>query len=473
MNKSHKINPSALRAYDIRGSIGELLFTEDAFFIGKAFATKIIRKTNKKNPVVAVGRDGRLSSPSLHEGLVKGMVEAGAVVRDIGIGPSPMLYFTVRSEELDGGIMITGSHNPGHHNGFKMMYNKAPIFAEEIQEMGRIIENGEFEENSGGRVEICDVKKDYVKNLLGGVQDKARKNLSNMKVAWDPGNGAGAEITSLLTSELEGKHFVINEIIDGTFPAHHPDPSEEKNLQQLIALVKKEKCDIGIAFDGDADRIGAVDGQGRVIWGDQMMMFFAEDVLEDNAGAEIIVDVKASETFFDRVRELGGKPLMWKTGHSYIKTKLAETGAKLAGEMSGHIFFNDRYFGFDDAIYSAVRLLNFFAKRGIAPAVFVDKLPKSFASSEYRIAVPEEDKVRIVEEIRALVKSGDKKVSEIDGIRVKEEGGWWLLRSSNTQSVITMRAESTTEAGLVKIKTMLNGYLEPYGVSLDNISVGH
>jgi phosphomannomutase len=266
---------------------------------------------------------------------------------------------------------------------------------------------------------------------------------------------------------------VINDVIDGKFPAHHPDPSQEKNLRELIALVKQEKCDVGIAFDGDADRIGAVDGRGRIIWGDQMMMFFAEDVLDDFPGAEIIVDVKASETFFDRVRELGGKPLMWKTGHSYIKTKLAETGAKLAGEMSGHIFFNDRYFGFDDAIYSAVRLLNFFAKRGKPAAFFVDALPKSYASDEYRIPVPEEDKERIVEEIRAQVKRTGKNIQEIDGIRVKEKDGWWLLRSSNTQSVITIRAESTSEAGLVEIKRILDNYLKPYNVALNAAAAGH
>ena len=472
MKQSHKINPSSLRAYDIRGIVGEALHNEDALYIGKAFATKIIRKTGKKNPVVSVCRDGRLSSPALHKNLVDGIISAGAIVKDIGIGPSPMLYFTVRSQNLDGGVMITGSHNPPSHNGFKMMYNKAPIFAEEIQEMGRWCEAGDFENNSGGKVEVIDVKNDYVENLLQGVQEKARAKLSSMKIAWDPGNGAGGEITKLLTQKLAGKHFVINDVIDGKFPAHHPDPSEEKNLQQLISLVKKEGCDIGIAFDGDADRIGAVDASGKIIWGDQMMMFFAEDVLEDNAGAEIIIDVKASEAFFDKVRELGGKPTMWKTGHSYIKTKLAETGAKLAGEMSGHIFFNDRYFGFDDAIYSAVRLLNFFAKQSLTTTQLLEKLPKSFASSEYRIAVPEEDKVRIVEEIRAKVKASGKKVSEIDGIRVKESEGWWLLRSSNTQSVITLRAESTTEAGLQRIKDILNGYLNLYGVGLESKS-GH
>jgi phosphomannomutase len=465
MNSKHKIQASSLRAYDIRGTVGESLTETDALFIGKAYATKIIGKTNKKNPEIAVCRDGRLSSPSLHKKLVEGMVSAGAYVRDIGIGPSPMLYFTVRSKELDGGIMITGSHNPPSHNGFKMMYNKAPLFAEEIQEIGYISENGAFAAGSG-KIEKLDVRDEYVEKLLSGIQEEARQKLSGMKVAWDPGNGAGGEITALLTKKLAGKHFVINEKIDGTFPAHHPDPSEEHNLAQLIELVRKEGCDIGIAFDGDADRIGAVDGKGNVIPGDKLMMFFAEDVLADNPGAEIIVDVKASETFFDRVRELGGKPLMWKTGHSFIKTKLAETGAKLAGEMSGHIFFNDRYYGFDDAIYSAVRLLNFFAKQQASPAELLEKLPRSFASSEYRIEVPEQDKVWIVEEIRAKAKAEGKKISEIDGIRVKEKDGWWLLRSSNTQSVITMRAESTSEPGLKNIKSMLDDYLRPYGVSL-------
>lgn len=465
MSGTHILNPSILRAYDIRGTVGENLHENDAVYIGRAFATKIIRSTKNKNPVVAVGRDGRLSSPALHKSLCAGITSAGAIVKDIGIGPTPMLYFAVRSLKLEGGVMITGSHNPGHHNGFKMMYAKAPLFAEEIQEMGRLCESGDLEQNSGGKIENVNVVNDYVNNLVAAIEEKALKNFSSMKIAWDPGNGAGGEITKLLTQKLPGKHFLINEVIDGTFPAHHPDPSEEKNLQQLIALVKKEGCDAGIAFDGDADRIGAIDGQGRIIWGDQMMMFFAEDVLENNKGAKIIVDVKCSEAFFDRVRELGGEPIMWKTGHSYIKTKLAETGAKLAGEMSGHIFFADRYFGFDDAIYSAVRLLNFFAKKGGKPADLVDKLPQSFASSEYRIAVPEKDKVRIVEEIRAKVKFSGKPMFEIDGIRVKEDGGWWLLRSSNTQSVISLRAESTSQEGLAKLKAMFSSMLAPYGIS--------
>jgi phosphomannomutase len=466
MPSTHKINPTTLRAYDIRGTVDETLHEEDAFYIGLSLATKIIRRYNKKNPQIAVGRDGRLSSPALHKRLTDGMVQAGAVVKDIGIGPSPMLYFAVRSLKLDGGVMITGSHNPPTHNGFKMMYSKEPIFAEEIQEMGRLCESGDLENNPGGSLEQIDIKNDYVEVLLAAVEEKAKANLSKMKIAWDPGNGAGGEITKLLTQKLPGQHFLINEKIDGTFPAHHPDPSEEHNLEQVKTLIKKNNCDVGIAFDGDADRIGALDGQGRVIWGDQLMMFFAEDVLADNKGAKIIVDVKTSESFFEKVREMGGEPIMWKTGHSYIKTKLAETGAKLAGEMSGHIFFADKYFGFDDAIYSSVRLLNFFAKKNASPADLLDKLPKSFASSEYRIAVPEKDKVRIVEEIRAQLKSSGKPVTEIDGIRVKEQNGWWLLRSSNTQAVISLRAESTTQEGLEVIKSTISQLLKPYNILL-------
>lgn len=468
LDKSHKINPSVLRAYDIRGTYDEQIFDNDAYYIGAAFASKVIRKYKKKNPVLAVGRDGRISSPHLHKLLTEGMKSAGAIVKDIGIGPSPMLYYTVRSLSLDGGIMITGSHNPPNHNGFKMMYSKEPLFGDEIQEMGKMCENGDFENNSGGHHEITDIKNSYVERLLQGVEAASQKNLSEMKIAWDPGNGAGGEITKLLTQKLLGKHFVVNEKIDGTFPAHHPDPSEEKNLQQLISLVKEKNCDLGIAFDGDADRIGAVDGKGRIIWGDQLMTIYAEDILEQVPGAKIIVDVKASETFFNRVRELGGQPIMWKTGHSYIKNKLAETGAELAGEMSGHIFFAHKYYGFDDAIYAAVRLLNFFSRRGVLPVIFVDNLPKSFASSEYRIAVPEKDKVRIVEEIRAIVKASGKEVNEIDGIRVKEKehSGWWLLRSSNTQSVITIRAESTSESGLRAIKLIISELLKQYGVAL-------
>jgi phosphomannomutase len=466
---THTINPSALRAYDIRGGIGEILEIEDAYYIGKAYVTKIIRKYNNPNPTIALGYDGRVTSEEMQQLCLKGLVDAGAKVICAGLGPSPQLYYTVRSMELDGGIMVTGSHNPSHHNGFKMMYKKDPLFGDDIQDIGRICIEGDFETSDKGSFERVDIQDSYIERMLRDltcIKTKAGKDfLSNMKICWDPGNGAAGVVTKKLIAKLPGKHFIINENIDGTFPAHHPDPTVAENLQQLIELVKKTDANLGIAFDGDGDRIGAVDGRGRIIWGDQMMTIYSEDVLESNPGSTIIADVKASQTFFDRVKELGGKPLMWKTGHSYIKNKLAETGAPLAGEMSGHIFFADKYYGFDDAVYSAVRLINYFARKQLKPSVAVDMLPESFASSEYRIQVPEQDKARIVAEVKAKVVSSGAEINEIDGIRVKEsQGGWWLLRQSNTQSVITIRAEATSEDRLEKIKNKLREFLKPYNI---------
>lgn len=467
--KTHKINPSALRAYDIRGGIGEILHVEDAYYIGKAFATKIIRNSEKSNPVVALGYDGRLTSEAIKDKCMAGMVEAGAKVICSGLGPSPQLYYTVRSKDLDGGIMVTGSHNPSHHNGFKMMYNKSPLFGKDIQKIGEIIESGDFEESAGGSIEYIDIEEEYIDRILQDMtclnSPEGKNFLSEMKICWDPGNGAAGNITRDLVKRLSGQHFLINENIDGNFPAHHPDPTVAENLEQLIGFVKEKGADLGIAFDGDGDRIGAVDGEGRIIWGDQMMVICSDDVLEENPGSTIIADVKASQVFFDKVREFGGEPLMWKTGHSFIKTKLAEMEAPLAGEMSGHIFFADKYYGFDDAVYAAIRLINYFARREIYPAKVVDSFPESFASAEYRISVPEEDKSLIVSEVRQKVIASGAEINEIDGIRVKEEkSGWWLLRQSNTQSVITMRAEATSEKRLEDIKNKLRAFLEPYGI---------
>lgn len=488
---SKTISPTALRAYDIRGEVGKQIFPEDAYYIARAFAAKIIRKTNKKNPKIALGYDGRISTPSLKAEALRGFVDSGVEVFDIGLGPSPMTYFAVRSMELDGGMVITASHNPKLDNGFKMMYNKMPLFGEEIQEIGRMCEVGDFESGSG-KIQNLQIKEKYLDNLAGALEcchsepkrsvgeeseifryaQDDRAFLSALKIAWDTGNGSAGEIVAELVKRIPAKHFLINEKIDGSFPAHHPDPTVAENLQQLIDLVKKEKCDLGLAFDGDGDRIGAVDGEGRIIWGDQMMIFFADDVLADIKGAKIIADVKASQAFFDKVKEFGGEAIVWKTGHSFIKQKLMETGAPLAGEMSGHIFFNDKNYGYDDAVYAAVRLINYFVKRKLKPSDAVSNLPKSYASPEYRIIVPEKDKVRIVEEIRAKVKSSGAEYSEIDGIRVMEKGGWWMVRSSNTQSVISIRAEGKTEKDLKILQDEIDDILSEYNLKLAN-SGGH
>lgn len=479
----HKLNPSCLRAYDIRGGIGEILELEDAYFIGRSFA-KIIKDNvqqkgknsykitpNSDKPIVAIGYDGRITSELMQKLTTQGLADGGVEVINIGLCPSPMLYFTVRNYQLDGGIMVTASHNPGHHNGFKMMYAKDPLFGSHIQNLGEIAEHATFDKRHGESfIRYIDVANDYLAKIKTAIKtddNKKKTFLDNFKICWDIGNGSAGNITQELVKQIGGKHILLNEKIDGTFPAHHPDPTVAENLQQLIEKVKDEHCDLGIAFDGDGDRIGAVDGNGNIFWGDQLMSLFAEDVLKKLPNSKIIVDVKASQTFFDRVATLGGEGIMWKTGHSYIKNKLAETKAPLAGEMSGHIFFADEYFGFDDAIYAALRLINYFTQKQALPKDIHATLPKSYASKEYRISVKEADKLRIVEEIAAKVKAAGKPMLDIDGMRVSEpsiSGGWWLLRSSNTQSAITIRAESNNQEGLDSILNILAALLSPYGI---------
>jgi phosphomannomutase len=475
IEKKHIINKSILRAYDIRGEVGKTLQYEDGYYIAKAFATKLINKTGVKNPKIALCYDGRISSPEMKNQVLEGLQAAGCDITYIGLGPSPMMYYTVRSMNLDGGIMVTASHNPSKDNGFKMMYKKAPLFGDEIKEIGEISANGKFIDNfAEAKFQKIDISEKYIEKLLTAFEGdyKNNKNLKNLTIVWDTGNAAASKITESLVKKLPNKNIIINSEIDGTFPNHHPDPTIAENLQQLIDEVKKNNADLGIAFDGDGDRIGTVDGQGRIIWGDQLMTLYAEDVLRNLPNSEIIADVKASQSFFDRVTELGGKPLMWKTGHSYIKNKLAETGAPLAGEMSGHIFFADRYYGYDDAIYAALRLINYFVQTNIKPYQAVDKLPKTYASKEYRVPVPEAEKENIVNEIKAKVLASKAKIIEVDGIRVIERGGWWLVRSSNTQSVLTIRAESTSDEGLKLLIDKISGFLKTYNASLDN-DIGH
>lgn len=453
------MDKSIFRAYDIRGIIGKTLFPQDAFAIGKAFASYVIVKKGK-NPKIAVGYDGRHSSPELKENLIKGIISIGAEALDVGIGPTPMLYFAVRKHELSGGVMITGSHNPPEYNGFKFMCGKEALFGDDIQELGRIIEKGGFLRGDGKSGKLS-VFTDFVDVLAAAYAGK-----KELKIAWDAGNGAAGEVMQALTKKLPGKHILLNEKIDGNFPAHHPDPSEYKNLIQLIYAVKKEKCDIGIAFDGDGDRVGAVDNHGRMILNDHMMMMFAEDVLKTNPGATIIADVKASQSLFDRVEKLGGKPIIWKTGHSFIKQKMVETKAKFAGEMSGHIFFADRYYGYDDGIYAAVRLLNIIADSDKSSSGIIDDLPSAVNTPEMRIEVPEERKFVVIEEVKERLKKSGVRFSDIDGVRVMTADGWWVLRASNTQAALSARCEAKDESALTGIKNELEMQLKLSGITI-------
>lgn len=462
MTEKHILNPSILRAYDIRGVVGETLQEKDAFYIGRAFATKLSQLFPNKRLRVCVGYDGRKSSPAMEQALVDGLEKSGVDVIRVGLGPSPMLYFAVKTLTADGGIMVTGSHNPPEYNGFKMLTSKSTLYGEEIQQIGRIIGLNHFVSGDGTPMNDNSLKGRYVEALLAGYQ-----NISGgkqLKVAWDAGNGAAGEVMAHLCKQLPGEHLMLNEEIDGTFPSHHPDPTVEKNLKQLIDKVKKSKCDFGVAFDGDGDRIGAVDSKGRVIWGDQLMILFARDVLVAHPKSTIIADVKASQTLFDEVKKLEGMPIMWKTGHSLIKAKMAETKAKLAGEMSGHIFFADRYYGYDDALYAAVRLLNIAAHAKKSLTQMVDELPKVFNTPEMRIDCPDERKFTVVEEIRTRLQDEKADVNSIDGLRVNTKNGWWLIRASNTQPALVARCESSSKAGLEKLQKSITSHLKESGV---------
>ncbi len=452
----HNFHPTILREYDIRGVVGETLHEPDAQAIGKSFAVmlKAVGGTS-----IAVGRDGRLSSPALEAALVAGLSGAGIDVVRVGLGPTPMLYFAVNTLGVDAGIMVTGSHNPPTHNGFKLMLGKKPFFGKDIQRLGEIAAAGNFPSGSG-KVSEKSVLDAYVARLL-----KDYDGVRPLTVAWDAGNGAAGEALQLLTAKLPGRHVLLNEVIDGRFPAHHPDPTEVKNLVQLQEAVRREGCDLGIAFDGDADRIGVVDGQGRILWGDQFMVLMARDVLRAKPGATIIADVKASQVLFDEIARMGGSPLMWRTGHSLIKSKMAETGAPLAGEMSGHIFYADRYYGYDDALYAAVRILGIIARGSESLAQFRDSLPAVVNTPELRFPCSEQRKFAVIDEVRARLERAGANLSAIDGVRVKTDAGWWLLRASNTQDVLVARAEARDETGLENLKGLLADQLRASGIT--------
>ena len=451
----HQFHPSILREYDVRGVVGDTLSTEDARTLGRAFGTRV-KETGGR--IVAVGYDGRLTSPSLQEALVEGLMSCGLAVRRTGVGPTPMLSFANKHLETDGAVMVTGSHSPPDYNGFKMTLQGKPFFGEAIRDLAPLAAGGKFADGQGS-VSEHDIMDDYVARLAEGFPAS-----SSLRAAWDPANGAGCEVLRRLCDRLSGEHIVINGTLDGTFPAHHPDPTVAENLKQLQDTVTEKSCDLGIAFDGDADRIGVVDGRGRILWADQLMMVFAEDVLQEQPGAAIISDVKSSQTLFDVIDRLGGRPVMWKTGHSLIKAKLAELNAPLAGEMSGHIFFADHYYGFDDALYAGVRLLSLLERHGRPLAELRDEMPNVVNTPELRFQCADDRKFDVVREVRDRLTTSGAEVNDIDGVRVMSDGGWWLLRASNTQDVLVARCEAQTEQQLSLLKQQMLEQLRASGI---------
>lgn len=448
----HKFNPFIIREYDVRGVFNETLKPIDAEVFGYIFAKTLIG-----NKIVNIGMDGRISSLPLKKKLINGLTSGGAYVYEIEMGPTPMLYYSSYLNDSEAGIMITGSHNPASHNGFKIIKNKSPFFGEQLKIlMEKNVKYKNSESNS--KPNSLNTKKKYIKKLISCLNQKRK-----LDIAWDAGNGAAGEVMSEISNSVNGKQLLLFNEIDGNFPNHHPDPSVSKNLEQIIKVVKEQKLDFGIAFDGDGDRIGVVDNHGRIIPGDILLLIFAQDLISRKKDAKIIADVKCSQVLFDYIQKIGGQPLMSKTGHSLIKIMMKKENADIAGEMSGHMFFADKYYGFDDALYAAIRLVNLVSSTNKTLSEIVDNFPKTYNTPEIRIDCDDELKFSVIE--RIIHNQKNKNINLIDGLRVNEKNGWWLLRASNTQPCLVIRCEANSEKNLEKI--ILNVKCELENVSKD------
>jgi phosphomannomutase len=440
-------NPDIFRAYDVRGIVGESLHADDFRAIGQAFGSHVANHAQIAQPNIVVMRDGRLSSPLLAGAMMEGLLAAGCHVHDGGVGPTPLCYFTTRTMEAHGSVMVTGSHNPPSHNGAKFMLGRGALYGKALAALGPMVAHGNLREATGSLRGI-DMASHYIDTLA------ALCDASGMRIVWDAGNGAAGAITEALAARLSaGTHDLLYTDIDGRFPNHHPDPSDPATLTDLQQAVIGHQADIGIAFDGDGDRVGFVDDTGRILSPDHMLMLFARHVLAAMPGAEIIADVKTSDAFFADVAALGGQATMWQTGHALIKDKLHATGAAFAGEASGHVFFADRYFGFDDGLYAAMRMIALCKQSQQPLSTLTDALPALHASDEIRIACADSKKFAIVRALsEALAKEGGN-LNTLDGLRVTTPDGWWLLRASNTQAALVVRYEGINAEALARMHT--------------------
>ena len=454
---SHVLSPAILREYDIRGTVGRNLAPADATAIGRSFATRIRSAGGAR---VAVGRDGRLSSPDLETALVAGLVAGGVDVVRIGLGPTPMLYFAEATLGVDAGIHVTGSHNPRDDNGFKMVLGHRSFYGADVLDLARIAAAGQWSEGAGS-VTQADVLGDYVGRLLAGYAG------GTFRIGWDCGNGAAGPAVERLVAQLPGEHHLLHTAVDGRFPNHHPDPTEEANLADLKALVREHGLDFGIAFDGDGDRIGAVDGAGRVLWGDQLLGLLIAPILAELPGATVVADVKSSQYVFDRIAELGGRAIMGATGHSPMKEAMLAHDAPIAGELSGHIFFGHRWYGFDDALYAAVQLIRAVHLSGQSLTRLRDAMPPFVSTPDLRFPVDPAVKADVIERVRARLDAAGASVVAIDGVRVTTPQGWWLLRASNTQDMLTVRAEARSQAALDALLAEVDAHLAACGVTRD------
>lgn len=469
------LSDAIFREYDIRGTWGADLTADVARLIGRAYATLAARHGAKTGPgfKVTVGRDVRLSSSALRDALVEGLTDSGIDVIDIGECPTPLQYFSMHTLEVGGGVMITGSHNPPEYNGFKVSVGKETIHGAEIQELKEIIKK-EFlgkpfrKAERPGKVETLDIVSRYIEYVAKAVTLPQTKK--PLKVVLDSGNGTAGPVAVPLVKKLGCEVIELFSEPDGRFPNHHPDPTVPANLKHLIDAVKREKADFGISYDGDADRIGVVDEQGNIIWGDKLMIIFAKSILKERPGATLVGEVKCSQVMYDEIKRLGGNAVMWKTGHSLIKARMKELKAAMAGEMSGHIFFADRWFGFDDAIYSSCRVMEIAARErakdpGFVFSSMLSGMPETIVTPEIRIDCPDELKFDVIKMLDAAIGSGTdelkvKDIIRIDGLRVNFDGGWALVRASNTQPVLVLRFEADDQKKLDKAKAFIKERLE-------------
>ena len=452
-----KFNPEVLREYDIRGVVNENLTTNTAYSIGRTFGHVVCSKFVKKK--IAVGYDGRLTSPSLHHALCKGLLDSGSNVFSIGMCTTPMTYFAHYHLQTDAAVMVTGSHNPPEYNGFKMVLDNHSFFADAIQNLQMLTELKNISQGTGQLINI-DITKEYVNRNLQNIHLEKK-----MKIAWDIGNGIVGAVIDQFTQQLsKAEHIVINKEVDGTFPNHHPDPTVPENMKQLIETVLTNSCDIGLAFDGDGDRLGVIDNKGQIIWADQYMLLLAKEISTLYQNPKIIMDVKSSKVFFEEVKKFNCEPIMFKTGHSPIKEKMKEVNSPLSGEMSGHVCYGDDFYGYDDAMYVGLRLLRILSNEKKSLNELMSTYPKTAFTPETRIEVEEVRKFKIIEEIKNRLKNIKGKVIEIDGIRVENDKGWILIRASNTQNQLTCRAEALNKEDLFDLTELIENQLRLSGV---------
>jgi phosphomannomutase/phosphoglucomutase len=453
------LKPEIFRQYDIRGIVGKDLTPETVELLGKGIGTHYRRKGRQK---VALGRDCRLSSPSFSNILADALNSTGCEVIDLGTIPTPLLYFTVFHKGIDSGVMITGSHNPPEYNGFKMMIGEDTLYGEEIQQIYSLIQRSDFMEETGAEKQSYSIQAEYQDYVVNNINLEKK-----LKVVIDAGNGTAGVVAAPVLRELGCEVVELYCEMDGTFPNHHPDPTLPEALTGLIEKVKEEKAALGVSFDGDGDRIGVIDDEGHIIWGDRLMILFARSILPEHPGAPVISEVKASKILYDEIEKLGGTPIMWKTGHSLIKKKIKEEKALVAGEMSGHIFFADRFFGFDDAIYAAARTLEILSRTDKKLSQMLNDLPHVFNTPEIRVYASDQVKFKIVEEVKNLL-SEKYPIIDIDGVRANFPDGWALVRASNTQESLVLRYEAESEERLAAIKKEVERMIEAVIKKLEN-----